>query len=154
MNSDSAPIFFEFRGEREAHLAMDTLQELGYRPGFLNNAGKPTLHVHVDNQDLASALEIAQSFGGILTELSGEDEKRLYDAAYAMEGLSIPAHLVNEDWPEGYAEAKGYAEPEARPDRLMASYAIQMNSVPVDPERPNTLAGDEDLNGFDAGVHL
>jgi len=151
----STPIFFEFTGEREAQLAMDTLQELGYQPGYLIRADKPTLHIHVDHQDLTSALEIAQAHGGELTRLKGEEEAKLYEAAYQMDGVAIPAHIVNEDWPEGYAEAKGYAEPGGiRPDPLMANYAFQLNTLPVEPERPNTFAEDEDLSGFDAGVHM
>ena len=114
---NSAPIFFEFNERREALHALDTLEELGYKPTFQENMEKPTLHMHVDNQDLTSALEIAQAHGGRLTEReeSPTDEK-VFATAYDMEGsLRIPAHVVNEDWPEGYADSPQYTA-DAIPD--------------------------------------
>lgn len=100
------PIFFEFDQERSAYLAMDTLQELGYESGFVDGAGKPTLHVHVDRQDVTSALEIAQAHGGRLTDCGDAmSEEGVYRMAYSLdEGIRIPAHFVNEDFTDDYAQ--------------------------------------------------
>jgi elongation factor P--beta-lysine ligase len=101
----SSPIFFEFEQVRDALLAMDTLEELSYSPNFLADAGKPTLHIHVDDQDLTSALEITQAHGGKLIEKAeSRAEPAAFAMAYDLEGsIRIPAHVVNEDWPEEYA---------------------------------------------------
>jgi hypothetical protein len=114
----SAPLFFEFDQERDALLALDTLEELGYEPRLLSETSKPTLHIHVEGQDLTSALEIAQAHGGRLVE--GEQsqlEAGVYAMAYDMEGsIRIPAHIVNEDWAEGYADSTAYQSVEAGDD--------------------------------------
>jgi hypothetical protein len=129
-----APIFFEFDQDRSAYLALDTLQELGYRPDFVEGAGKPTLHIHVDKQDLTSALEIAQACGGKLTErVDGLQDGEAYSLAYDLnEGIAIPAHVVTEDFTESYAHPSpdAYGPPDAY-----------------------DLSG-ETYDGFSPGVHL
>lgn len=106
----SAPIFFEFDQERDALLALDTLEELGYEPTIQTGEAKPTLHIHVDNEDLTSALEIAQAHGGRLVEKrESQPEEGVFAMAYDMEGsIRIPAHIVNEDWSEDYAQSTAY----------------------------------------------
>ncbi|MFC0211596.1 hypothetical protein ACFFK0_03875 [Paenibacillus chartarius] len=109
--SDS-PIFFEFDEERSAYLALDTLHELGYRPNFVSGTEKPTLHIHIEKQDLTSALEIAQAYGGRMIELEDKapSEEEAYAVAYDLdEGIRIPAHVVAEDFPEDYAHPQAEA---------------------------------------------
>jgi hypothetical protein len=113
------PIFFEFDLKRAAYLALDTLLELGYRTSFVEGAEKPTLHVHVDKQDVASALEIAAAHGGRLTE-RGEapSEERAFAMAYDLdEGIRIPAHVVNEDFTDSYVHPEAPAAAAESDDR-------------------------------------
>ncbi|MFS0873826.1 hypothetical protein [Paenibacillus xylanilyticus] len=74
--------------------AEDTLKELGYKP---YQSGPLELYIPTDRQDTQSAVEIVQSHGGsavFLSETDGVDQ---------FQDISIPAHIVNEDWQEGYA---------------------------------------------------
>ncbi|KIL39265.1 hypothetical protein SD70_20880 [Gordoniibacillus kamchatkensis] len=137
------PIFFEFEQERSAFLAMDTLQELGYKSGFVDGTGKTMLHVHVDGQDVTSALEIAQAYGGRLTEHSeAMPEERLYQMAYDLdEGIRIPAHFVNEDFSESYVQP-GATEAGGSPD------------APAAPLYDEFDPSEETYDGFSPGVHL
>lgn len=101
-----AAIQFQFADETSAHLAYETLQELGYE-AVKDNARATELHIHVENQDLASALEIAGAYGGMLQEQKTMQELP-FEAAYAVQDcIAIPAHVVNEDWADGYAEGVG-----------------------------------------------
>lgn len=101
---DSNAIFFEFADEFSAHQAYDTLTELDYDAVLHDDASQPSLHLHIEKSDLASALQIAQSHGGRLMEQpSGLTDAEAHNYAYAMEDIPIPAHLVNEDWTEIYA---------------------------------------------------
>lgn len=131
---NDAPVFFEFDQDRSAYLALDTLQELGYKPDLVEGAGKPTLHIHIDKQDVASALEIAQAHGGRLTERAeGLQEADAFGLAYDLnEGIRIPAHVVTEDFTDSYAQP---ASIEAEP-----------------PEEYDPSA--DTYSGFSAGVHL
>jgi hypothetical protein len=139
--NNSIPIFFEFEQEREALLALDTLEELGYKPNLLQDE-KPTLHIHVDAQEITSALEIAQAHGGRLVERKqAQTESEAYAMAYDLEGsIRIPAHTVNEDWPDGYANAT-------------ASSLRDADAVPSEEEAAFDPSAD-DYNHFDAGVRL
>jgi hypothetical protein len=124
---DSAPIFFEFDQEKDALLALDTLEELGYKPLLQQGeASKPLLHIHVDEQDLTSALEIAQAHGGRLVDRkeSNVSEADVFAMAYDMEGsaIRIPAHIINEDWAEGYAESKAYQNNDGIPTHEEAMF--------------------------------
>ncbi|UHA74932.1 DNA/RNA helicase [Paenibacillus sp. 481] len=101
-----AAIRFQFPDAASAKLAFDTLQELGYTPVFDEDSSEQAdasassriLHVHVDNRDLTSAFEIAEAFGGQLIEEAALTESSIMNAAYGLDMISIPAHLVNEDW--------------------------------------------------------
>ncbi|MEW9701013.1 hypothetical protein [Paenibacillus sp. SI8] len=137
--NNSVPIFFEFDQERDALLALDTLEELGYKPDLLADA-KPTLHIHVDAQEITSALEIAQAHGGRLVERKlSQPETQTYAMAYDLEGsIRIPAHTVNEDWPDGYAETAAFSQRDAIPTEEEAAF---------DPSA-------DDYNHFSAGIRL
>ncbi|UJF32875.1 hypothetical protein [Paenibacillus hexagrammi] len=134
------PIFFEFDQQRDAYLALDTLEELGYKPEFVQEADKPTLHIHVDEQDITSALEIAQAHGGRLMEnVKTQREEATYAMAYDLENsIRIPAHTVNEDWPEGYATQNS---------------AYASDEVPTDEEAAFDPSAD-DYNHFSAGIRF
>ncbi|WP_068604104.1 hypothetical protein [Paenibacillus swuensis] len=117
-------IMFEFADELSAHKAYDTLTELDYSAVFHEGAQTPSLHLHLHEDDLASALQITQAYGGRLVEQSnGLTDAGVNDAAYNLHGIApyvhsadqrlpdededenqivIPAHIVNEDLGEDY----------------------------------------------------
>jgi hypothetical protein len=134
------PIFFEFNQERDALLALDTLEELGYSPSLLTHFVKPTLHIHVEDQDLTSALEICEAHGGQLVEKSNSSaETEAFALAYDLEGsIRIPAHVVNEDWTDDYA---------SRPDYLAADAIPSEEEAAFDPSN-------DDYNHFNPGIRL
>ncbi|TCZ77729.1 hypothetical protein E0485_09620 [Paenibacillus albiflavus] len=121
------PILVQFREEDDTKLAMHALEELGYLAGMFDYGGKAALHVHVVNQDLTSALEIVQAYGGDLIEVNQGEEAKLYNEAYNLDTIPIPAHLVNE---------------------------IGEDIDPDSSDYVNTLAADDAISGFDAGIHL
>ncbi|MFD1956426.1 hypothetical protein ACFSL6_20140 [Paenibacillus thailandensis] len=95
MPTDTKALLFNFADSKSAAIACDTLQELGYDP-VLHEGNR--VHIHLNGDDLTSALEIAQANGGVLAEQSNLSESLVVNTAYALDGLSIPAHIVNEDW--------------------------------------------------------
>ncbi|MBP1992379.1 hypothetical protein [Paenibacillus eucommiae] len=112
----SLAIFFEFDKERDALLALDTLEELGYSPKLQEDRLRPTLHIHLDDQDLTSALEITQAHGGRLVEQAAINEgESTFAMAYDLEDtIPIPAHVVNEDWTEDYSKDYNHFPPGVR----------------------------------------
>ncbi|OCT15970.1 hypothetical protein A8709_10135 [Paenibacillus pectinilyticus] len=136
---DFVPIFFEFDQRRDALLALDTLEELGYKPELLE-AERATLHIHLDEQEITSALEIAQSHGGRhVDQPQLPSEQATYAMAYDLEGsIRIPAHTVNEDWSDSYAASAGVAERDALPSDDEAAF---------DPSA-------DDYNHFSAGIRI
>ncbi|UKS26433.1 hypothetical protein LOZ80_33770 [Paenibacillus sp. HWE-109] len=133
------PIFFEFDKERDALLALDTLEELGYKPELLDGE-RATLHIHLDDQEITSALEIAQSHGGRLAERQqAQAEQATFAMAYDLEGsIRIPAHTVNEDWPDSYAQAQAPLDSDAVPSEEEAAF---------DPSS-------DDYNHFSPGIRI
>lgn len=102
-----APIYFQFTDKKAAYQAYDTLLELDYHTKFMDHPHPehmPTLQVFVERGDLTSALEIAQAHGGaVLEAYDSPKEPALFSSAYGLEeGLSVPAHVVNEDMAESY----------------------------------------------------
>ncbi|WP_232243006.1 hypothetical protein [Paenibacillus sp. GSMTC-2017] len=93
--SQQSAILFDFSDGKSAHLACDMLQELGYEP-VMHNTNR--MHIHVEGSDLTSALEIAQSHGGQLVEQTEIGAETITNTAYALDAITIPAHVVNEDW--------------------------------------------------------
>lgn len=132
------PIYFMFPDKRAALLALDTLQEIGFRADMLEHRHpdhKPALQILVDKGDITSALEIAQAHGGRLCETKETQEPAVYTSAYDLKGIPIPAHTVTEDLPEPYMRGDG-------PD-----VEIRGDDEVFDP------AGD-DYNHFSAGLRL
>ncbi|BBI35787.1 hypothetical protein [Cohnella abietis] len=97
-----AALMFQFPDESQARLAGETLLDLGYEP---QQHGGGRLHIHVQDEDLTSALEIVQCYAGQLLEHAHAEVIDVTNTAYGMEEISIPAHIVNEDWDEGYKAA-------------------------------------------------
>lgn len=97
-------ISFQFSDSKSALLAFDTLQELGYEP-VLEDAEQTKLHIHIEDVDITSALEIAQAHGGTLLDHAEMTETACNDYAYRMDLIPIPAHVVNEDWADEYSNA-------------------------------------------------
>lgn len=106
MNLHHDALLIDFPGTSEARLAADTFEELGYDP-CLHEGSR--LHIHVRNEDLTSALEIMQSYGGSIVERAPAEAAELTGIAYGMDAIPIPAHTVNEDWVETYATAESGA---------------------------------------------
>ncbi|AFC27420.1 hypothetical protein PM3016_450 [Paenibacillus mucilaginosus 3016] len=140
MGMNSAPITFEFESRKAALLAMDTMEELGYRTALHDEPQKPLLHVIVDKGDITSALEIAEAHGGRLIETADfPNEPAVFAMAYDPDGgIIIPAHLVGPDEVDISAAAYGGGPGSA--------YTNEDDDT-FDPSR-------EDYNGFDAGIHL
>jgi hypothetical protein len=142
MSMNAQAIFFEFDQEKDALLALDTLEELGYSPKLHANMTKPTLHIHLDNQDLTSALEVAQAHGGRLAERQETSkEAETFALAYNFDlenSIRIPAHTVNEDWPVGYADE-------------LVQFAHDL--IPSEEEAAFDPSAD-DYNHFTPGIHL
>lgn len=92
-------LMFQFPDETSASKACGTLDELGYDP---QPHGVGRLHIHVEREDLTSALEIVQSHGGELISESAAEDVSLTASAYNLDSLPIPAHTVNEDWDPAY----------------------------------------------------
>ena len=106
-----AALLFQFPGEAQARLAAETLDELGYEPQ-LHEGGR--LHIHVEDEDLTSALEIVQCYSGQLLEHAPAETVTVTDFAYGMDAIPIPAHTVNEDWVENYRQNESEdADPES-----------------------------------------
>lgn len=126
---------FQFKDAAGLSHAFDTLQELGYDP--VREQGQ-LLHIHIERQDLTSALEIAEACGGQLVEEAGRSEMNVMDEAYGMHMIPIPAHLVNEDW----ADDAAYAVVDPRGDDLSH-------------REEEAIGWDDELsNQFPGGVHL
>ncbi|WP_244226595.1 hypothetical protein [Paenibacillus protaetiae] len=90
-------LLIQFTDSWSASLACDTLQQLGYDP-VLHDGNR--IHIHLNSSDTVPALEIVQAHGGRLLELTAIDDSVLTNTAYSLDGIAIPAHLVNEDWTE------------------------------------------------------
>jgi len=105
MDMRHGALAMDFPDEKSARLAEETFDELGYDP--VRRDGR-RVYIHVRNEDLISALEIMEACGGCLTP-AGREAADLADRAYGMEEIPIPAHTVNEDWTDAYADGRSEA---------------------------------------------
>lgn len=128
----NSAIWFQFEDQQSAGFAFDTLQELGYEPTIHPGEQKPTLHIHVDRSDLTSALEIAQAHGGVLIEQSDIEDGEAFNQAYRLDEVNIPAHVVNEDWPEWYAGHDAEAGVSAGSDYHDSGATSSIGAVSID----------------------
>jgi hypothetical protein len=92
-------IRLQFSNHEAAYEAFETLQELGYRPELASDDCGPELDIHIENNDVQSALEIAHEFGGHLLERGAKRPERI---DFDPNDVSIPAHAVTEDFSERY----------------------------------------------------
>ncbi|WP_127585376.1 hypothetical protein [Paenibacillus koleovorans] len=159
------PMVFAFPESRSATLAYEMLAELGYHVHQARqDGGQPCVQVFMESTELSSAMEVAQAYGGQLVEFTDDmlhahthDHEhthrdhtdaqsavtggQLYESAYGMDMIPIPAHLVNESDPGDY-------DYEGRSSVTAASH------VPPEAEQNDFDPSGHDYDGFDAGVHL
>lgn len=62
---DTGSFRFHFRDPQQAAQACETLKEIGYTASTNGDTG---LSVHIENQDVLSALEICQAYEGSMIE--------------------------------------------------------------------------------------
>lgn len=103
MMMDNSELQVHFSDGSALNAAKATLEELGYKP---YQSGPLELYIPTDRQDPQSAVEIVQSHGGSAVFASQTEELDQF------QNISIPAHLVNEDWNEGYASGNQRSQTE------------------------------------------
>lgn len=139
--SQISAIMFDFTDGRSTASAWEMLQQLGYDPVM---HGGNRLHIHVNGADLISALEIAQSYGGRLVEQAAMETESITNSAYALDAITIPAHVVNEDWLDSAVERSLGAANESRLNS--AAEAEQTNDdsdeISLDGNTYNHFSGD------------
>jgi hypothetical protein len=64
----SNPLFIRFPDRRSAYLAMDMLEELGYNVGVTDSPEEQELCLHLEKNDVTTALEIIQTYGGVIVD--------------------------------------------------------------------------------------
>jgi|GEM_PF-574941 len=119
MNVRHDALSMDFPDEKSARLAEETFDELGYDPVRREGC---RVYIHVRNEDLVSALEIMEACGGCLTP-AGREAANLANQAYGLEEIPIPAHTVNEDWTDAYADGHAKATSDQAPGRTKAQSA-------------------------------
>jgi hypothetical protein len=92
MNREGPVIVFEFADERTARNAMETFEELGYDPEWHDSESPQTrVGIRVVSEDLTSALEIGQAYGGTLLTSAhakvhvAQEEEEVYKMAYDLD---------------------------------------------------------------------
>ncbi|PQP83519.1 hypothetical protein C0Q44_02085 [Paenibacillus sp. PCH8] len=100
---DNSELQVHFSDSSALNAARATLEELGYQP---YQSAPLELYIPTDRQDPQSAVEIVQSHGGSAVFASQTEELDQF------QNISIPAHIVNEDWNEGYLNGKRLGQPE------------------------------------------
>lgn len=149
--SRNIAMLFQFADESAARLAADTLEELGYGPVALQDKA---VHIHLRGDDITSALEIAQAHGGNLEmkeELEG-DGWAMAEQAYGMDGIPIPAHIVNEDWV--YREERGAirpGDPDGAAGHDFPAAAAVTSREAVEQEREEAAIADDLSYGYFPG---
>lgn len=75
---------------RAAHNAMETFEELGYDSELLSASSLPEVGIEIVNEDLISALEIGQAYGGRLVDhvSTVSDEGAGLTMAYELDGVN------------------------------------------------------------------
>ncbi|MGZ9587190.1 DNA/RNA helicase [Paenibacillus marinisediminis] len=132
-----ASIRFRFEDAGNAQLAYDMMRELNYTP--VMEMDGHVFHIHLNRQDLTSALEIAAAYGGSLVEEGDVNERMVYDEAYGLDLIPIPAHLVNEDWAE---------------DDQYARTTAALDDLSLRDEDAEGWNDEERTNHFPGGVHI
>ncbi|MDQ0049389.1 hypothetical protein [Paenibacillus polymyxa] len=141
---DTGSFRFQFRDPQQAAQACETLKEIGYSASTNGDTG---LNVHIENQDVLSALEICQAYEGSMIEVgtlfSKPDEYPglqgnigVHNPGYSPEDWIIPAHTINEDWSEAYKNGSSQ------------TYTTEEHNVSSD-----QLPEDE-VDGFSGSIHI
>jgi hypothetical protein len=111
---NNVPIYFQFADRKAAYQAFDTLQELEFNVHWIEHDQpdpRSIIQIVMEGNDLTSALEIAQSHGGVLLEEDhAGQEADIFTAAYSLDQIQIPAHVVTEDLSDRYMGYTGGAE--------------------------------------------
>ena len=138
---DTGSFRFQFRDPQQAAQACETLKEIGYSASTNGDTG---LSVHVENQDVLSALEICQAYEGsiietgVLTYRPGKQSNiGVQNPGYSPEDWIIPAHIINEDWSEAYKSGSSQT----------FTHTTQEHNVSSD-QQP-----EDDVDGFSGSVH-
>ncbi|MGG4219209.1 hypothetical protein ABEW32_13395 [Paenibacillus jamilae] len=139
---DTGSFRFQFRDPQQAAQACETLKEIGYDASTNGDTG---LSVHVENQDVLSALEICQAYEGsiietgILTYRPGNQGNiGAPNPGYSSEDWIIPAHTINEDWSEAYKNGSSQT----------FTNTTQEHNVSSD-QQP-----EDDVDGFSGSIHI
>lgn len=93
MNNFVPEIVFRFADMQTAENARDMFAELGYDPSLIaSQEDQPKVAIRVIDEDLTSALEIGQAYGGrLLEEAGGSSEIRTFANAYDLGQTPDPA---------------------------------------------------------------
>ncbi|MFK4303310.1 MULTISPECIES: hypothetical protein [unclassified Paenibacillus] len=137
---------FQFRDPQQAVRACETLKEIGYTASTNGDTG---LSVHIENQDVLSALEICQAYEGSMLEAGNHTSESgaipglqgsvwVPNPGYRSEDWIIPAHIINEDWSEAYKN--GSSQTNSKKTR---EHNVSSDHQPED-----------DVDGFSGSVHI
>lgn len=143
---DTGSFRFQFRDPQQAAEACETLKEIGYSASTNGDAG---LSIHIQNQDVLSALEICQVYEGSMIESGilsfrpgttpGEQgNTSVRNPGYSPEDWIIPAHIINEDWSEAYKNGSSQTY----------TNTTQEHNVSSD-QQP-----EDDVDGFSGSIHI
>ena len=148
MNSMKEPLLvFQFTSKRTAMDALDTFDELGYEPDLMEEDSQPKVAIRVVNEDLTSALEIGQAFGGVLLE-----EQQGQDRMDEHRVLSMAYELDSDRTDEADRGGAGvYAGHEVDNSRLDATGPEP--EIPDSDEGPLYDVSEESYNHFSGEVH-
>ncbi|MET3211484.1 UNVERIFIED_CONTAM: hypothetical protein ABIC26_004451 [Paenibacillus sp. PvR008] len=137
---------FQFRDPQQAARACETLKEIGYTARTNGDTG---LSVHIENQDVLSALEICQAYEGSMIEAGNltsdpgaipglQGSVGTHNPGYSPDDWIIPAHTINEDWSEAYKNGSS-----------------STNSIPT---KEHNVSSDQqpedDVDGFSGSIHI
>ncbi|MGQ3481259.1 hypothetical protein [Paenibacillus sp. TY11] len=143
---DTGSFHFQFRDPQQAVQACETLKEVGYSASTNGDTG---LSVHIENQDILSALEICQAYEGAMIETGNltsdsgtitglQRSDGAQNPGYSPDDWIIPAHIINEDWSEAYknGSSQTYAN------------TIEEHNVSSD-QQP-----EDEVDGFSGSIHI
>ncbi|MDQ0495239.1 MULTISPECIES: hypothetical protein [Paenibacillus] len=139
---DTGSFRFQFRDPQQAAQACETLKEIGYAASTNGDTG---LRVHVENQDVLSALEICQAYEGSIIETGiltfrpgAQGNINVQNPGYSPEDWIIPAHIINEDWSEAYKNGSSQTY-----DNTIKEHNVSSDQQPED-----------EVDGFSGSIHL
>lgn len=132
---DNSELQVHFSDPSALLAAKATLEELGYKP---YQSAPLELYIPTDRQDPQSAVEIVQSHGGSAVFASSVDELDQFQS------VSIPAHLVNEDWDENYVRGGKQA--------VNGGQSVDQSAAQDEHNYSNDPVYDDSADGFSGSV--